>query len=111
MNERDCSTCKNYEPREKAVSPFPQGVKTEDIVAGMLMRSGGDNTSSDFYLAMETPESGAGSMRATSISKGKEPKVFRLSLAHWGCQPYERGGSYDNHRWLMEVLVNTLPEG
>ena len=93
----DCSkVCANFKPRNE--SPFPEGLKTEDLNVGMVVRKG--NVDGSIYTILEQP----GDMWVQVLRAGSRhpPKETKIGLAHEGCQPYG-SGAWNERNWLREV--------
>lgn len=93
----DCSKrCANFKPRDE--SPFPKGLRTEDLKVGMVVRKG--NVDGFIYTILKQPgDVWVWVLRATPDRTARETYV---SLADLGCQPYE-SGAWNHSNWLREV--------
>lgn len=95
--KKDCSKiCANFKPKNE--SPFPEGLKTEDLKVGMVVRKG--NVTGSIYTILEHP--GEKSVRVLGVREGHKPTETWLSLPDNGCQPYQNG-VWDLCSWLRKV--------
>lgn len=75
----DCSKrCANFKPKNE--SPFPEGLKTEDVNVGMVVRKG--NVTGSIYTILEQPgDVWVWVLRAGSGHTPKKPKSGWLIMA------------------------------
>jgi len=104
-SEMDCSKrCANFEPRNE--SPFPHGLRTEDLKIGMVVRRG-DHHAWLTYIVLEPPEERW--VKVLAAREGYKPTKTWLSLQDSGCQPYING-DWNRLNWLRQVCIY-IPKG
>ena len=90
----DCSElCANFEPKNE--SPFPEGLKTENLKAGMLV----ENNYGARQVILELLDDRW--MEVLLLDKGAVVEL-QESFADNGCQPY-KDGRWNQSNWLREV--------
>lgn len=94
----DCSKLRaNFKPKNE--SPFPEGLKTEDLRVGMVVR-GGNLHNGHIYTILEPPKNMW--VKVLLASPDSKPREDKIPLANCGCQPYWNG-VWNEWNWLREV--------
>lgn len=90
----DCSKlCANFKPKNE--SPFPEGLKTEDLRVGTLA----ENNYGARYVILELLND---RWMKVLLFGGGTVFEHETSFADNGCQPYE-DGTWNQSNWLREV--------